>query len=148
MKPTTPTPRSTIPCYDADGTSLGYRLLADAQRLVASGHVRPAYGRKGHLRAIWLLQEDGGNPIQSHAHSGTRYSYIETLDTGRCWQLRRLDRRSTTTADGVPTNPRDPFFQVIRECLTAPSSGVLATTTTGPTAMRATAAPVNGRQRT
>jgi len=143
MKPTTTTPRSTIPCYDADGTSLGYRLLAAAQRLVASGHVRPAYGRKGHLKAIWLLQEDGGNPVQSHAHAGTRYSYIESLETGRCWQLRRLDRRGTTTADGVPTNPRDPFFQVVRECMAAPSSAVLATTSTEPTTVQPTAAQTN-----
>jgi hypothetical protein len=45
--------RLTIPCYTADGTCLGHRTLAAAQRLVAGGYVRPAYGRKGHLRAIW-----------------------------------------------------------------------------------------------
>lgn len=67
MKPTNPTrpTRSTIPCYAADGTPLGYRSLDAAQHLVASGYVRPSWGRKGHLRAIWLLRDDGTNPVQS-----------------------------------------------------------------------------------
>ena len=116
MKPTS-APRSTIPCYAADGTSLGPRPLAAAQRLVADGYVRPAYGRKGHLRAIWLLRDDGSSPVQSRAHNGTRYSYIESLATGRCWQLRRLDRRDST-ADGTPVTGRDPFLQVVGDCLT------------------------------
>lgn len=130
MKPTQPTQpkRSTIPCYAADGTSLGHRTLDAAQRLVAGGHVRPAYGRKGHLRAIWLLKEDGGNPVQSHARTGTRYSYIETLDKGRCWQLRRLGRRDTATTDGVAANTRAPFLQVIRGCM-SPLPDALATAT-------------------
>jgi len=128
MKPTRPTKpkRSTIPCYSPDGTSLGYRTLAAAQRLVAEGFVRPAYGRKGHLRAIWLLRDDGSNPIHSRAHNGTRYSYIETLENGRCWQLRRLVRRDATAPDGLPVSPRDPFLQVIQECM-APSRDTLPT---------------------
>jgi hypothetical protein len=85
--------------------------------LVAGGYVRPAYGRKGHLKAIWLLKEDGGNPVQARAHNGTRYSFIETLDNGRCWQLRRLERRDTTTPDGSPVTVRDAFLQVVRDCM-------------------------------
>jgi hypothetical protein len=135
MKPTRPTKPTcpSIPCYSPDGTSLGHRTLAAAQRLVADGYVRPAYGRKGHLRAIWLLSDDGSNPVQSHARQGTRYSFIETLDNGRCWQLRRLDRidrldrRDPTTPDGMLANPRAPFLQVIRECMAAPSPGAMAT---------------------
>jgi hypothetical protein len=128
MKPTNPTrpTRSTIPCYAADGTSLGYRTLAAAQRLVADGYVRPAYGRKGHLRAIWLLRDDGTSPVQSRAHNGTRYSYIESLATGRCWRLRRLDRRDTTTSDGSPVTGRDAFLQVVRDCLTVWPDAVAA----------------------
>lgn len=125
MKPTQP-PRSAIPCYAADGAPLGYRPLDAAQRLLAGGYVRPSYGRKGHLRAIWLLRDDGTSPVRSHAHQGTRYSFIATLENGRCWQLRRLDRPDTTTADGAPVTGRDPFFQVIRGCL-APSPDALAT---------------------
>jgi len=119
MKPTSPN-RSTIPCYATDGTSLGHRTLAAAKRLVAGGYVRPAYGRKGHLRAIWLLRDDGTSPVQSHAPTGTRYSFIESLATGRCWQLRRLDRRDSTTQDGSPVTVRDAFLQVVRDCVASP----------------------------
>jgi len=121
MKPTRST-RSAIPCYAADGTPLGPRPLDAAQRLVSGGYVRPAYGRKGHLRAIWLLRDDGTSPVQSRAHNGTRYSYIEPLATGRCWRLRRLDRRDTTMADGSQVSPRDPFLQVVRDCMPSPDA--------------------------
>jgi hypothetical protein len=129
--------RRMIPIYSPDGISLGFRTLDAAQRLVAGGHVRPAYGRKGHIKAIWLLKEDGGSPVQSHARAGTRYSYIEALDNGRCWQLRRLDRRISSAAGGTasdtaentaaPVSPREPFLQVIRECMSPviPSQSLL-----------------------
>jgi hypothetical protein len=131
MKPT-PTP-STIPCYAADGTSLGYRPIDAAQRLVSGGYVRPAYGRKGHLRAIWLLRDDGSSPVQSRAHNGTRYSYIESLATGRCWQLRRLDRRDSTTPDGTPVTGRDAFLRVVRDCMTTSPDALAASVLPGAT---------------
>jgi hypothetical protein len=140
MKPTSPT-RPTIPCYAADGTSLGPRPLDAAQRLVADGYVRPAYGRKGHLRAIWLLREDGSSPVQPRAHNGTRYSYIESLATGRCWQLRRLDRRDTTTADGTPVTARDPFLRVVRDCLT-PAPDALAASALEASTLRTDSLPI------
>jgi hypothetical protein len=116
MQPNTRRP-SQIPCYAADGTSLGYRTLDAAQRLVSGGYVRPAYGRKGHLRAIWLLRDDGSSPIQPRPQNGTRYSYIESLATGRCWRLRRLDRDDA--AGGATETARDQFLQVVRDCLTS-----------------------------
>lgn len=119
MKQTRPT-RLMIPCYAADGTSLGYRTLDAALRLVAGGYVRPAYGRKGHLRAIWLLRDDGTSPVQPRVTNGTRYSYIEKLTTGQCWRLRRLERRDTTTTEGPPLTGRDPFLQVVRDCAARP----------------------------
>jgi hypothetical protein len=130
MKPTRPSKptRSTIPCYSPDGTSLGHRTLAAAQRLVAGGYVHPVYGRKRHLRAIWLLRDDGSNPIPSRAHNGTRYSFIESLDNGRCWQLRRLDRHDTTSPDGSPVAGRHPFLQVVRDCLSSPPDALAANT--------------------
>src|ERR1035437_8197722 len=76
--------REQIPIYAADGTSLGCRSLEAAKRLIASGYVKPAYGRKGHLKAVWILQEDGGNPVETHPRSGTRYSFLENIETGRC----------------------------------------------------------------
>ena len=105
--------REQIPIYAADGTSLGFRTIEAAKRLIASGYVKPAYGRKGHLKAIWLLQEDGGNPVETQARGGTRYSFLENIQTGRCWSLRRLDRRDE---DGVPVITRGVFLQVVAEC--------------------------------
>ena len=105
--------REQIPIYAADGTSLGFRSLDAAKRLIANGYVKPAYGRKRHLKAVWLLQEDGGNPVETHARGGTRYSFLENIETGRCWSLRRLDRRDE---DGVPVVTRGVFQQVVMEC--------------------------------
>jgi hypothetical protein len=85
-----------------------------ARRLIANGYVKPSYGRKGHLKAIWLLQHDGGNPIEARARSTTRYSFVETLETGRCWTLRRLDARS---CDGTRLHTRSVFLQVLADCL-------------------------------
>ncbi|HZT28785.1 MAG TPA: hypothetical protein VFA33_02805 [Bryobacteraceae bacterium] len=103
-----------IPLYAPDGTSLGFRTLEAAKRLVEGGFVKPAYGRKGHLKAIWLRSEDGANPIQSSVRPGTRYSFIENLEHGRCWKLRRVDRRDE---DGVPFTTRGIFAQVVMDCL-------------------------------
>ena len=36
-----------IPYYAPDGTSLGFRSLAAAKRLIAGGFVKPPYGRMG-----------------------------------------------------------------------------------------------------
>ena len=82
-----------IPYYAPDGTSLGFRSLADAKRLIAGGFVKPSYGRKGHLKAIWLRREGGSNPVETRVPAGTRYSFPENLDHGRCWKLRHLDRK-------------------------------------------------------
>lgn len=105
-----------IPLYAPDGTSLGFRTLEAAKRLVEGGFVKPAYGRKGHLKAIWLRSEDGSNPIQSSVRPGTRYSFIENLEHGRCWRLRRVDRRDE---DGVLFTTRGVFAQVVTDCLVA-----------------------------
>ncbi|MCC6389110.1 MAG: hypothetical protein IT167_00805 [Bryobacterales bacterium] len=103
-----------IPYYASDGRSLGFRTLEAAKRLLTGGYVKPSYGRKGHLKAIWLLREDGSNPVQAQANPGTRYSFIENLEHGRCWKLRRLDRRDE---DGVPFTTRGVFLQVVTDCL-------------------------------
>jgi hypothetical protein len=103
-----------VPIYAADGTLLGFRTPEAARRLIAGGYVKPSYGRKGHLKAIWRCQEDGGNPVQPSVRAGTKYSFIENLEHGRCWKLRRLDRRDE---DGVPVSTRGIFLQVVRECM-------------------------------
>jgi len=103
-----------IPYYAPDGTSLGFRVLAAAKRLIAGGFVTPCYGRKGHLKAIWLRREDGSNPVEARAPSGTRYSFLENLENGQCWRLRRLDRKDE---DGVAFSTRGVFVQVLTDCI-------------------------------
>jgi hypothetical protein len=103
-----------IPLYAADGTSLGFRTPDAAKRLVEGGYVKPSYGRKGHLRAIWLRREDGSSPVETNAKAGTRYSFIEYLEHGRCWKLRRLDLRDE---DGKFVCTRGVFLQVLSDCL-------------------------------
>ena len=106
-----------IPLYAADGRSLGFRTIDAAERLVAGGYVKASYGRKKNLRAIWLCQEDGGTPVETHARSGTRYSFLQNLDNGnRCWKLRRVDGRDD---DGRPVATRGVFLQVVTDCLVA-----------------------------
>jgi hypothetical protein len=103
-----------IPYYAPDGKSLGFRSLDAAKRLIAGAYVKPSYGRKGHLKAIWLGREDGSNPVETHAHAGTRYSFVENLEAGRCWKLRRLDMRDE---DGVRFSTRGVFLQVVADCM-------------------------------
>ena len=103
-----------IPYYAPDGTSLGFRTPDAAKRLIEGGYVKPSWGRKGHLRAIWLLSPDGGNPIQVRAPQGTKYSVMEKLEHGHCWKLRKLDGRDE---DGVPFSARNVFLQVVADCL-------------------------------
>jgi hypothetical protein len=60
------------------------------------------------LKALWLQREDGSSPVETHARAGTRYSFLENLEHGRCWKLRRLDRKT-----------RGVFIQVLVDCLAA-----------------------------
>ena len=107
--------KNEIPIYDADGTSQGFRSLETARLLLANGYVKAAYGRKGHLKAIWVQQQDGGNPIETQARAGTKYSFLQKLDSGnRCWKFRRVDGRDD---DGVPVTTRGLFQQVLADCL-------------------------------
>jgi len=109
-------PAEQIPYYAPDGTSLGFRSIEAAKRLIAGGFVKPSYGRKGHLKAIWLRKEDGSNPVETRAPGGTRYSFLENLEYGRCWKLRRLDHKDE---DGVAFSTRGLFVQVLVDCLIA-----------------------------
>jgi len=103
-----------IPLYAADGRCLGFRDEQAARRLIAAGHLSPSFGRKGHLKAVWMKDPRGDCPVLKQLPSGSRYSFREQLDNGRCWALRRLDRRDD---DGVLVNPRGLFLNVLTECL-------------------------------
>ena len=102
-----------IPYYAPDGTSLGFRALDTAERLVAGGFVKPSYGRKNNLRAIWQCQVDGGNPVETSVQAGTRYSFLETLEHGRCYTLRRVDQRDE---NGTVVSMRAAFRQTVLDC--------------------------------
>ena len=106
--------RDLIPYYAPDGTSLGFRTLNAAERLVAGGFVKASYGPKKNLRAIWHCQDDGANPVETHPQAGTRYSFIERLENGRCWSHRRLDQPDQ---HGVRVSMRSAFLQVVADCL-------------------------------
>src|SRR5690242_13165013 len=104
-----------IPYYAPDGSPLGFRSIEAAKRLVDGGFVTPSYGRKGHLKAIWLRKADGGSPVETNTTSGTQYSFQQRLDSGkRCWKLRRLDLRDE---DGALVSTRGVFLQVVSDCL-------------------------------
>ena len=103
-----------IPYYAPDGRSLGFRTPDAANRLIEGGYVKPSWGRKGHLRAIWLLRPDGSNPIQACPPHGTKYSVVQKLEHGHCWKLRRLYGRDE---DGAPFSARNVFLQVVSDCL-------------------------------
>lgn len=101
-------PSKSIPLYAPDGRLLGVRTLEAAQRLIRNGYATPSHGRKGHIRAIWLKREDGSNPVDNQMPSGTRYSFVERLENGRCWSLRPLGRG----------NELQPIFaQVVTDCM-------------------------------
>ena len=107
--------REQVPLYAADGASLGLRSLEAATRLIADGHVKPTYGRKGHLKAIWLRQQDGRSRVETQAPSSTRCSFLQNLGDGnRCWKLRRVDGRDD---DGMPVSTRGVFLQVVKDCM-------------------------------
>lgn len=106
--------QNEIPYYAPDGRSLGFRSLDAAKRLIAGGYVKPCYGRKGHLKAIWLQQEDGANPVNIRVQAGTRYSFIENLEHGRCWRLKRMTLRDD---DGVAVDVRPVFLAVLNGCM-------------------------------
>ena len=102
-----------VPCYAADGTSLGFRSLDTAKRQINNGFMKPVYGRKGHLRAMFEPHDDGTNSVAPSIPTGTRYSFMQKLDSARCWTLRRVDEHDE---DGIAFNTRDDFLRVVTDC--------------------------------
>lgn len=108
-----------IPLYAADGTPWGFRSLETAQRLIANGIVSPAYGRKGHLKAIFSKKADGSSAVERAGPRGTQYSFQQRLESGRlAWKLKKL---------GKGEELRPLFQQVVTDCLVAPTDGHEAT---------------------
>ena len=98
-----------IPYYDAEGKPRGFRTLEAARRLLANEVVTASYGRKGHLKAIFLRKTDGGNAVQAEITPGTKYSFRQHLDSGHiAWSMRRL---------GKGNELRPIFLAVLTDCL-------------------------------
>lgn len=107
--------KDEYPLYSADGRSLGFRSRQAVQRLLAGGFVTASYGRKGHLRAIYLRKTDGSSPVETSPKSGTKYSFEQALPNGRrCWTLKKLD---LTDEDGVPVDTEPIYRRVLIDCL-------------------------------
>jgi hypothetical protein len=99
----------SIPLYAADGTSLGFRTLEAARRLIANEVVNPVYGRKGHLKAIFFMKPDGSSAVESKVPTGTCYSFRERLESGPLvWKLSKL---------GKGEELRPLFQQVVADCV-------------------------------
>ena len=108
---------TSIPVYQADGSlyaSVSEQRLA---RLQSAGLVaRVVRHRKGHInRAILFLRPGESKPLSASATTGTRYSFKESLEHGRAWDLKHLggDRDGKTYA---PPQARLAFLQVVAEC--------------------------------
>lgn len=99
----------TIAYYDAEGRPRGFRTLEAARRLITNEIATACYGRKRHIKAIFMRKADGGNAVQAQAAPGTKYSFREHLDSGHvAWSMRRL---------GKGNELRPIFLAVLTDCL-------------------------------
>ncbi len=98
------------PLFSATGCPLGFRSREATARLLAGDHVRPIFGRKGHLRAIVLPKKDGEHPIKNAPQLGPKYSYRRRLENNHSvWELKKL---------GKGDELRPLFMQVVMDCST------------------------------
>jgi hypothetical protein len=104
-----------VPIYGADGAPRGYRTVDVARRLLDCGVATAARGRKRHIKAIYLKQEDGSTSVRTHVRAGTHYSFHEHLESGlQSWRHKRLDLRDE---DGVRFSTQPFFGRVVQDCL-------------------------------
>ncbi|MCL4853335.1 MAG: hypothetical protein KJZ78_18415 [Bryobacteraceae bacterium] len=100
--------KEEYPLYSADGRCFGFRSRTAVQRLLSMHLVRPVYGRKGHLKAVYLPDADGSHPVTKSTR-GTKYSYLERFEAGSvAWALKKL---------GKGDELRPLFQQVVADCL-------------------------------
>lgn len=110
------TMNAAIPVYEADGSL--YACVSE-QRLAilqSAGLVaRVVRHRKGHInRVILFLRTGEATPISASSVIGTRYSFKESLEHGRAWELKHLDGRDGKNY--APQETRAPFLQVVVDC--------------------------------
>lgn len=93
-------PKDKIPLYSADNELQDWMTLQRVTRLESLGIVRVVRHKKGHVnRCIMHRRPSDPRPTSLAVYLGTRYSYLERLDSGRLvWALRKLREGA-----GVPT---------------------------------------------
>ena len=108
----------SIPIYRADGELCGAIGPAALQRMQAAGLIaRVIKSRKGEIkRAIMVPRRHGDKPLPLTAYMGTRYSFLDRMPVGQCWDLKRLGGARWGT-NYAPEEVRPIFLQVVRECL-------------------------------
>ena len=82
-----------IPVYNADGSLYACATEQRLARLQSAGMVaRVVRQRKGRInRAILVLRPDEPKPPSASSVMGTRYSFKESLEHGRAWDLTHLE---------------------------------------------------------
>ena len=102
-------PKDKIPLYSAENELRDWITPQRAERLEAVGIARVVRHKKGFVnRCVLHRRPCDPRPIRLSDYLGTRYSYLERLDSGRLvWALRKLREN-----EGVPAA----FLQLITEC--------------------------------
>ncbi|MBI1955904.1 MAG: hypothetical protein HYS38_05875 [Acidobacteria bacterium] len=97
-----------IPLYSADGELEDWISEQRMARLDRLGLIRIVKHKKGPVSRCILHRRPGDPlPTKLSVYLGTRYSYLERLDSGRLvWALRKLRE-----GEGVPTA----LLELIRE---------------------------------
>ena len=100
-----------IPLYNADGEMQNWISEQRMSRLDRIGLIRIVRHKKGRVSRCILHRRPGDPlPTKLSVYLGTRYSYLERLESGRLvWALRKL-----RNGEGVPAA----FLQLITECST------------------------------
>lgn len=86
-------------------------------RLQSAGLIaRVVRHRKGHINRAILFVRPGEVPVPRTAHLGTRYSFLDHLEHGLCWDWKRLGGARWGT-NYAPDELRPIFLQVVADCL-------------------------------
>jgi hypothetical protein len=111
------TMNTSIPVYNADGSLCACVSEQRLATLQSAGLVaRVVRHRKGHVnRAILFLRPGEPKPTSASSVMGTRYSFEESLEHGRAWELKHLDG-SRGGKNYAPAETRAAFRQVVNDC--------------------------------
>ena len=111
------TPSVTIPVYRADGRLYDVVHLSGLDRMRAAGLIaRVVEHRKGQINRAILFARPGEEPAPWTAYLGTRYSYLDHLEHGLCWDLKRLGGARWGT-NYAPDEVRPIFLRVVTDCM-------------------------------